>query len=277
MVAAEIGYDATFLEVLVPLPRPGGRDAVELPYPHFAVLLDAERRLAAVTGVNIDGAALVSLGRGDDWHLDDRVPASAQTGPEVYARNDLDRGHLVRRRDPVWGEPGVAAAANRATFAYTNAAPQAAPFNQGPQLWLGLEDHVLAYAQAHAHRVSVFTAPVLEPDDPPYRGIRVPRRFWKIAAWTARMDAGAPELRAAGFLLDQTPALRAIGIGEQPTAGTEEPPPLGPFLTYQVPIAELADIAGLDADALVAADRLVAGAGAQVPRRLLTDLAQVRL
>ena len=45
------------------------------------VLLDPERRLAAATAVNIDGAQLVDLERGDDWHLDPRVPADEQAGP----------------------------------------------------------------------------------------------------------------------------------------------------------------------------------------------------
>jgi len=47
--------------------------------------------------VNIDGAGLRDLDRVDAWHLDPRVPADQQTGEEVYADNDLDRGHLVRR------------------------------------------------------------------------------------------------------------------------------------------------------------------------------------
>ncbi len=127
----------------------------------------------------------------------------------------------------MWGDRAVAVAANEATFAYTNAAPQAAPFNQRPELWAGLEDHVLAYASAHAHRVSVFTGPVREPDDPPYRGIRIPRRFWKIAAWTARTEGAPPELRTAGFLLDQTPALAELGLAGRRDATDDEPPPLG--------------------------------------------------
>jgi len=34
------------------------------------------------TAVNIDGTQLVDLERGDDWHLDPRVPADEQAGPE---------------------------------------------------------------------------------------------------------------------------------------------------------------------------------------------------
>jgi endonuclease G len=207
------GYDHTFLPVTVPLPHPtDGRAVRELPYVHFTVLLDPARRLAAATGVNIDGAALLDLGRSDDWHLDPRVPASEQAGAELYARNDLDRGHLVRRRDPVWGEPSVAAAANEATFVFTNAAPQAAQFNQGSNLWVGLEDHVLNYARAYEQKISVFTGPVLAAEDVVYRGVQIPRRFWKVAVWTSVDDAEVPTLRSAGFILDQGPSLDDIDL-----------------------------------------------------------------
>jgi endonuclease G len=98
------GYNRTFLPVDLPLPYPvDGRVVIDLPNVHFSVLLDPVRRLAAATGVNIDGAALLDLDWSDDWHLDPRVLTSKQAGADVYARNDLDRGHLVRRRDPVWG------------------------------------------------------------------------------------------------------------------------------------------------------------------------------
>nr|WP_304985126.1 DNA/RNA non-specific endonuclease [Cryobacterium sp. LW097] len=44
---------------------------------------------------------LVDVDRCDDWHFDSRIPTNEQTGEAVYAKNDLDRGHLARRRDPV--------------------------------------------------------------------------------------------------------------------------------------------------------------------------------
>ncbi|OZB82405.1 DNA/RNA non-specific endonuclease [Microbacterium sp. 13-71-7] len=237
------GYEPGFLSTPVPLPRPE-RDVRELAYPRFTVLLDPARRLAAATGVNIDGTTLRDLPRSGEWRLDPRVGEDEQTGPAVYARNDLDRGHLVRRRDPGWGEVSAARAAMEATFVYPNAAPQAARFNQGPELWLGLEDHVLTYAEATAQRISVFTAPVLADDDPPYRGILIPLRFWKIAAWKT---AGA--LAAAGFVLDQSDLVDTRD-GLLATA------PLGGFRTFQVPIAEIAALSGVDVGPLAAADAL---------------------
>ncbi|WP_029259937.1 MULTISPECIES: DNA/RNA non-specific endonuclease [unclassified Microbacterium] len=237
------GYESDFLGKRLPLPCPE-REMRSLPYPRFTVLLDPERRLAAVTAVNIDGATLQDLPRTGDWRLDDRLPADEQTGPEVYTRNDLDRGHLVRRRDPGWGPTQTARAASEATFFYPNAAPQAAGFNQSKELWLGLEDHVLAYAESTDQRLSVFTAPVLAESDPPYRGIRVPLRFWKVAAWQ-----GPDGLAAAGFVLDQSDL---VDMRDETLAV----PPLGAFRTFQVPIADIAALTGIDLGALVEADTL---------------------
>lgn len=239
------GYDVGFLSVAVPLPVPLGDELVrELAYPRYTVLLEPARRFAIATAVNIDGASLHDLARRGEWELDDRIPADEQAGPAVYVDNDLDRGHLVRRRDPGWGTVAEAREATAATFFYTNAAPQAAGFNQSKELWLGLEDHVLEYADATDQRVSVFTAPVLAPGDPPYRGILIPRRFWKVAAWS---PPGEP-LAAAGFVLDQSELVDAII-----TRGVA---PLTGFRTFQVPIADIEPLAGVDLGPLVEADVL---------------------
>jgi len=237
------GYDSAFLDTPLDLPRPSS-EVRTLTYPRLTVLLDPERRLAAVTAVNIDGARLRSVPRTGDWRLDPRADAAEQTGADVYARNDLDRGHLVRRRDPGWGDADEARDATEATFFYPNAAPQAAGFNQSKELWLGLEDHVLEYAEATDQRVSVFTAPVLAEDDPPYRGIRVPLRFWKVAAWQ-----GADGLSAAGFILDQSELVDT-------SQGVLAAPPLGAFRTFQVPIGDIAGASGVDLGPLTPADVL---------------------
>lgn len=252
------GYASDFLGVPVPLPAaPTSRPVTELTYTHFTVLLDPVRRLAAATGVNIDGATLRDLDRADDWFLDPRVPASEQTGPEIYSDNDLDRGHLVRRRDPVWGEPAVAAAANEQSFCYPNAAPQAADFNQGKALWVGLEDYVLEHARAHRLRLSVFTGPVLSPDNPPYRGVQIPRLFWKVAAWADVAAEGAePTLAATAYVLDQTPLLDELDLRTARANAAGQVPPLGAYRTFQVPVADVATLTGLDLGPLVDADRL---------------------
>jgi len=277
----EHGYDPGFLGVRVPLPDTGGRTVRTLPYAHFSVLLDPARRLAALTAVNVDGARLVDLARGDDWHLDPRVPEGEQVGGELYARNDLDRGHLVRRRDPVWGTPGVASRANLDTFAYPNAAPQASGFNQSKELWLGLEDHVLEHARAHRQRITVFTGPVLQPDDPTYRGVQLPLLFYKVVAWAV---GGGADVRAAGFVLDQSSELDeddlARGVASDRVAG--DPPPLGPFRTFQVPVRDVAELTGIEFSQLAVVDALqpvptaqppAGSAGAWLPLTVADDVA----
>lgn len=180
----------------------------------------------------------MEIERAEGWHVDPRVPADEQTGPEVYARNDLDRGHLVRRRDPVWGSIQTATRANAVTFCYVNAAPQAGEFNSDETLWAGLENDLLDHARQYGSRLSVFTAPVLDPDDPPYRGVQIPRLFWKIAAWATHADPATSgiELAATGDVLDQTPRLDNLELASRRALETQDPPPLDPFRTFQVPV-----------------------------------------
>ncbi|NQX13684.1 DNA/RNA non-specific endonuclease [Microbacteriaceae bacterium VKM Ac-2855] len=238
------GFSTDFLAAPVVVPTPAaGRVVRRLDYTHFTVWLDPQRRLAMSTGVNIDGAQLLDLGRGDDWHLDDRIPDDEQTGPEVYLRNDLDRGHLVRRRDPVWGDRATAQAANVDSFCYTNAAPQASGFNQSKELWLGLETLVFEYADVHDTRLSVFTGPVLAEGDPVYRGVALPRRFWKIAVWSP----DGVSLASSAYILDQSTLI-------EPVSRDMALPPLGGFRTFQVPVSQIGEFTGLDVASLAASD-----------------------
>jgi len=248
-----MSYDPEFLSVPVPLPRPADETSIEeLPYVHFTVLLDTDKRLAAVTAVNISGKDLSRPPRNDRWRYDPRVAEEFQAGPDVYESPDLDRGHLVRRLDPVWGAPALAIQANDDTFTFPNAAPQASGFNQGKALWAGVEDHVLDYADAHDVKISVFTAPIFGPDDPLHHGVRVPRRFWKIAAWTRA--AKGSHLRSVGFVLDQSAQLDRIQL-EAAGRPRELLPDLGGFRTYQVPVASIASATTIGLEQLVKADR----------------------
>lgn len=99
-----------------------------------------DKRLAAVTALMMDGKKLMDLDRaGIQWRLDPRIAEDQQTGERVYARSNIDRGHLVRCASADWGDtPAEAGRATEDTFHYTNAAPQAAKFNQGIELWLGI-------------------------------------------------------------------------------------------------------------------------------------------
>ncbi|MFF9012787.1 DNA/RNA non-specific endonuclease [Streptomyces sp. NPDC014870] len=243
-LADRTGYDEDFLGPTVPLALPV-RSAVEtviLPYTHFTVVFRPDRRLAASTAVCIEGGQLAEdVPRDDVWLFDPRLPKEQQTGNDVYKNNSLDRGHLVRRLDPVWGPAAVAGRANTDSFHYTNAAPQSDVFNQGKQLWQGLENHLLDHAAEFDRRLTVFTGPVLHDSDPPYRGIQVPLRFWKVAAF---MQDGA--LASTAYVLDQSPDLSRDAERALAGAKAGAPPPLGPFRTFQVPVSDVAELTELD-------------------------------
>ncbi|MHA7210470.1 DNA/RNA non-specific endonuclease [Arthrobacter sp. MDT1-65] len=251
------GFDEDFLSRRVPIPTLDDVETVLLPYTHFSVLMRLDKRLAAITALGIDGAKLLNLDRsGIDWRLDPRLAEDQQTGERVYANNEIDRGHLVRRASAVWGDTRAEAAqANEDTFHYTNAAPQAATFNQGLELWLGLETYLLENAADHGRRLVVFTGPIFSDQDPVYRGVDIPLRFFKVAVFLV-----GGSLAATGYVVDQTPQLKDLPDVPKPGAvddGDEgDAPPLGPFRTFQVPVRDIAALTGLDLAQLIAVDRM---------------------
>ncbi|SDL40096.1 DNA/RNA non-specific endonuclease [Arthrobacter sp. ok362] len=214
------GFDTAFLGVPVPVPTLAGVETVLLPYTHFSVLMRPDERLAAVTALGIDGAKLMDLDRsGIRWRLDPPLGEDQQTCERVYARNDIDRGHLVRRASAVWGETrDEAARANEDTFHYTNAAPQAATFNQGLSLWLGLETYLQDNAADNGRRLVVFTGPIFSDTDPAYRSVNIPLQFFKVAVFLHHGD-----LAATGYIVDRHPSSRTCPTFRGPAPSTRLP------------------------------------------------------
>ncbi len=210
------------------VPVPGRSDFV-LAYTHFSVVMCRSRRLCYFTAVNIDGNQSVNLRRADNWFLDPRIPADSQCGNELYRNNNLDRGHMVRRLDPVWGPAAVARAANDDTFFYTNACPQHAHLNQ--RTWNDLEDYILTNADQRNLKVSVFTGPALGPADPVYRGVRIPLDYWKVVV----MLKANGRLSATAYVLTQRSLVDDF----------EAPFVFGQYRTYQVPITRVGNLTGL--------------------------------
>ena len=221
-----------------------------LPYHHFSVVLSKERKLAFFTAVNIDGNPSLqqphSRGR-DRWFFDPRVLENDQTGSEIYKQNDLDLGHLVRRLDPTWGStPEEAKRANDDTFHYTNCTPQHKDFNRNNTRWAGMEDYILTNADNLHLKVSVFTGPVLAADDDAYRGVQLPRQFWKVVTMVKKDGA----LSATAYLLSQKDLI----------AGMRGPPAdfsYGAYRTYQVAVSNVEELTGLSFGTLSASDPFV--------------------
>lgn len=219
----------------------GRPSATELKYINYSVVMNKVRRMAFFTAVNIDGKKAVKLNRGeeDKWIFDPRILQKYQIGEDAYSKNNLDRGHLVRRLDPVWGTLSTAEKADADTFHFTNCTPQHKDFNQ--RTWLSLEDYILRNADKNDMKVSVFTGPVFRDDDKTYRSIRLPQQFWKVAVMIHN-----GKLSATGYMLSQKELLNRL----------EAAFVYGEFKTYQVPIHLIEELTGLDFGALRNSDPL---------------------
>ena len=204
-------------------------------HPQAPLAVPAVLACALFTAANLDGGAGVSVPRGGDrWSFDGRIPEAAQAGDDLYADNDFDRGHLVRREDPNWGAD--AATANRDTFHFTNCAPQLSGFNQ--RTWLELEDYILDNTRRVRERASVFTGPVFRDDDPVYRGVAIPLAYWKVVAFVH--DDGRPS--ATAYMIEQEVDVDAMSLL------------FGAFRTYQRSIRSIAALTGLDFGTLADVD-----------------------
>jgi len=271
--AGRAGYDERFLadsedleatapldDFVVPLPEldqaamndaaiivdAEGEETHVIPYRHFSVVFSMSRRVPRLTAVNIDGARTRKIKRSaDQWFRDLRLPRELQLTRQDYIHPNINRGHMVRREDPNWGDQNEALQANDDTFHYTNAAPQHSRLNQNKQAWLGLEEYILGSARTHGFRAVVFTGPILRRNDPVLEDtdIKVPREFWKVVVM---IDAERRGLHATGYVLGQGELIRDITEGFL----------FEDFRAYQVRIVDIQRATRLDFGALVNADPL---------------------
>jgi endonuclease G len=251
------GFDRRALGFSVPLPRltepllgaafalPGFRSArrFELRYHRYTVVFNQRRRLAFFAATNYDPRAPVQYGRegADRWFYDPRLPRELQVGNELYEDNPLDRGHLVRRADAAWGrDEREAKLASDDTFHYPNCAPQHEITNRGLvnrapaslRLWGRLEDHVAHQGRRDARPIAIFSGPVFAANDRRYRGVQLPKSFWKLLVYAD--DGGQPT--CAAFILAQAALIK----------GLEEEFEVGEYRAVQVRVADLAARVRLD-------------------------------
>lgn len=216
--------------------RPGVLD-----YTHFSVMLNKVRKMCFYAVVNIDGKQSKRTSKDGIWALDPRVADEMQTGGAVYEKNDLDRGHMVRRLDPVWGDSFELG--NFDTFHFTNACPQVHKFNDG--IWGELEDYLLENADVKDLKLTVFTGPIFGDEDREYRDTLLPSRFWKVAVMVTGTGSNS-KMASAGFMLSQDELLTPFDF------------PLGPIpkVVKQVPIADIEKLTGMKFGTVTKADAM---------------------
>ena len=178
-------------------------------YTHYSLAMSGSRRFARWVAWNIDGSAIVKVSRkGQKFVLDPEYAPGQQVGDELYSDNRLDKGHVARRADLIWGPEAEARQANRDSFFFTNITPQLDSFNQDSRqgLWGELEDAIFADVDVDRLRISLIGGPIFADGDFSYRGVLVPRSFYK--AFVLTQDDLEANVRAFGleqFRVYQTP------------------------------------------------------------------------
>jgi endonuclease G len=239
-----LGYAADYIGAPIALPKPANTEVREdlldvsgrtvCNYMHFSLAMSRSRRFARWVAWNIDGGSMRRLSRdGLDFKKDPNLPEDAQVGNELYANNPLDRGHIARRADLLWGTMAEARRANLDSFFFTNITPQHKAFNQSAAhgLWGSLEDAIFSEVDVEDLRVSVIGGPIFADNDPIYREIKLPKQFWKIIYFR---EAGNPAIRAKGYVLTQADLLNQLEVLELPK-----------FEVYEVPIPRIGEMIGL--------------------------------
>jgi len=228
----------------------------ELKYSNYSLRMNRERRTAFFAAGNINGKQLWSkqglgaLPKRPAWSYDPRMAKDLQPDDAIFS-NALQRGHLFKREDAVWGSDRQSMQnSDEHSFTITNATPMIANFNNVE--WGDLEDIVTAECE-QGNKVSYFAGPIFRSTDPFYNelrrdvpvaelhtGMRVPQSFWKIVAWLE-----GSKLKAAGFVLHQEDEIEAHGpITEEINFGTYR----------QRPITEIEQSTGLRFPELVLVD-----------------------
>ena len=206
-----------------------------LPYRHFSVVMHKARRFAIYSAANVDFSGRFQLTRPKDvWRFDPRIAPEAQVGEAFYANNQFDRGHLTRREDQEYGATQAKALdAATDTNHWSNCTPQHARFNEGRELWQGIERHILEEAVDADHfRAQVITGPVFDAKDPILSGFPdtpYPLRYWKVVA---AINASG-KLFATAYILDQRDTIAEFGLRGAPEV------PFTPYKTFQTTIAAI--------------------------------------
>jgi endonuclease G len=113
-------------------------------------------------------------------------------------------------------------------------------------------------------RVSVLSGPVLDDDDPQYRGVALPLQYWKIVAMVREDEKPS----VTGYLLSQEALLDEFRTERMPGA-LPESFSYGAYRTFQVPVRRIASLVGLDLAPYIAADPLERFETTRLPRELV--------
>jgi endonuclease G len=227
-----------------------------LDYTYYSVLQSKSRKVPIFSASNIYRAKFTKVDRVGTFKIEGRINPAEQLNSKDYTRFNsikaaiIEKGHMTKREDVQWdmqGNEKKAESAAKSTFFYPNAAPQHDRLNNG--IWKYMENSIILKGGVKLPaRVTVFTGPVLDKEDPLFKmqlsdnktNFKVPVIFWKLIYYI-KQDR---KLYYAGFLMGQLNLLRKDGlIVEKAPKAVRKLKPLKQFLEfkdnekYQVPVS----------------------------------------
>lgn len=264
----------------------GAKKSSVLDYWNYSVIMNKSRQLAFLSAINVDGGLRKGArdAEGDRWFVDTRIDEQYQLGPEFYGaqktfevvdrvKNPFDRGHLSARNDAQWGKTAKEAKRNGDdSYHWVNCSPQHYLFNQGSKLWAGLEVYVITgFAEDSDGKASVFNGPVFDAPlsslgadgrpvlnltgqphkDPTFGDVAIPKMFFKIVA--CERDG---QLAVAAFIISQEDILATVDRLKGLPPLTQEKLTAAEAKLFQVSVADVAKLTGLDFGPLLKADTI---------------------
>lgn len=232
----QIGYQRDFLgaDCIIPMPTFGRslaqsvyrnpdrlREGVYSDHIHFSIVMNEDKRSLVYSAFNLDQAQLAenTAGLGEQrWQFDPNVSAQAQLDNDYYKDRDgpdgtriynpYDRGHMVMRKNAMWGPTRDAVdRAGKATYIYSNASLQHENLNRDE--WVTLETEVVQQLKlAPEQKLTIFTGPIYGHLDRSVHisardSARVPSGFFKVICF----KRGSGDLGVLTFVIYQDDAV----------------------------------------------------------------------
>ena len=261
----------------------------ELKYWNYSVVMNQKRKLAYFSAANVDSANFAGDrdAAGDTWYEDTRIdPADQLSNRDKFYGEPFDKGHLTSRSDLQWGTAEAAKKLRMTredlakrngddSYHWTNCSPQHGAFNRASTkngLWRRLELAAISTLSAkNVDRFCIINGPVfdapkssmannqvtalnlkgLPEKDVTYRGVQIPRLFFKIIAYSVKSKDGpdSMELRAKAFVVSQENLLNTDEIPDIQERFSERE-----ISIYQVALPALQELTGLDFGTLCDSD-----------------------
>ncbi len=169
--------------------------------PQFVLAYDTTRKVPLWVSWTLERRWLGEVNRAENFLVDPTTPRDRQAKDSDYRYSGWSRGHLCPGSDR-----NATTEDNRATFTWTNIAPQTSTFNEGT--WLDLEMEMRRHAERNDEKLYLIAGPLFEgPTQAIGSGVHVPSHYFKVVVFAKTLDSINTSTTAFAVIVpnDRTP------------------------------------------------------------------------